>query len=611
MPYTFLGRLCGYLCDECDEPLSNVTVRLYRAAADQSLASRAAASPKDTLALLDDQAVEAKAESLLAEAETDEDGGFEFQLEDGAYEGGPVEVDVLCRTVPGGEAAEHAAEPIAFSITTLQPEWRRRGDRLVAYWTHCLPDRFWCMIHARFGIWVICGRVETCDTHVAVPGATISAFDVDWLQDDPLGSAVTDGSGRFRIYYSRAAFEKTPFSPFINIEWTGGPDVYFKGEYGGITVLDEPRSKGRTPGRDNVGPCLCVDLCVDLTLGPPVQNPWFTNVGDFDIQSDFAASGLTNKAVGGHGGPDFGFFDGLKLKGYCPKVSPADNTTPMVYRFRYEDTANPGLVPITPDLVFPVQVGSRQIQWNEKTLAGLASSTLTWTFQAVWIQGSGATPGTPAPLAAGAPWTGPPAHVIVPDGNGWIAVDQNGLDTGFYGPLIGFNTTAPSVVPGGASPGNGAGNAVASPENGKTLRIVFEATRKVGSNPPVTPADFSNSLDAISVNNWEEVALLDLQQFHGTGATACSPLTNALDILYTVDHERLGSFSIGLTTAATPKPTDTYPQGAGPRGGHGTDHHAIGTWPSCSYTVSLSRVRALTTGEVDDSGRTTSVTFCK
>ena len=41
----------------------------------------------------------------------------------------------------------------------------------------------------------------------------VRAFDADWLQDDDLGSAVTDGAGHFRIDYSRADFEKTIFSP--------------------------------------------------------------------------------------------------------------------------------------------------------------------------------------------------------------------------------------------------------------------------------------------------------------------------------------------------------------------------------------------------------------
>ncbi len=30
MLYLFLGKLCGYLCDECLEALSDATVRLYR-----------------------------------------------------------------------------------------------------------------------------------------------------------------------------------------------------------------------------------------------------------------------------------------------------------------------------------------------------------------------------------------------------------------------------------------------------------------------------------------------------------------------------------------------------------------------------------------------------
>jgi hypothetical protein len=42
----------------------------------------------------------------------------------------------------------------------------------------------------------------------------------------------TDSNGRFRIDYSSADFELTPFSPYINIEWVGGPDLYFKATLG-------------------------------------------------------------------------------------------------------------------------------------------------------------------------------------------------------------------------------------------------------------------------------------------------------------------------------------------------------------------------------------------
>ena len=34
MSYILKGRLCGLVCDDCEEPLARVTVRLYRAEAD-------------------------------------------------------------------------------------------------------------------------------------------------------------------------------------------------------------------------------------------------------------------------------------------------------------------------------------------------------------------------------------------------------------------------------------------------------------------------------------------------------------------------------------------------------------------------------------------------
>ena len=71
------------------------------------------------------------------------------------------------------------------------------------------------------------------------------------------------------------------------------------------------------------------------------------------------------------------------------------------------------------------------------------------------------------------------------------------------------------------------------------IKIVFEA------GPVGSPATFSNELSNVKVNNWNEVTLIDLAQFHGGGgADACSELTTALDIMYTADHELLAGFSV-------------------------------------------------------------------
>ena len=595
--YLFKGRLCGLICKECSEPLAGAKLRLYRPSQTQDVVSLAVANPKDTLALLEDAQLDEKSGRLIAEVELDADGRFEAALGgNDKYDGGAFEIDVYCGTVPRQLPPRVPPKPRQFTLTTLQPQWRERGDSLVAAWDYCIPFRWWCWFRSLFGAWTICGRVTVCGKQIPVSGAKVSAFDADWLADDALGSAITDGSGRFRIDYTAADFKRTPFSPFINIEWTGGPDLYFKIESAGTTLLAETQSRARQPDRENAGPCFCVSLCVDVEQQPPFDNPLFTHVGDFHIYGDIsAASGLTNSAVLGHGGPGYGFFGAPKLRGYCPKRIAG---TPARYRFLYEDLANPGLLPITGPLVYQVLVGARLILWDT------FGTGLAWTFQSIYIQGAGATPDpTPTPaLPPGTPWGAPPPHVVVPDADGWIAVDQNGLDDGFYGPLIRFNTTLVQAVQ--PAPGNGAGNAVAVPKNGVDLRIVYEAAPVGGA------VAFSNALDRIHVNNWTQVQLLDLQEFAG-GGTPCSKITNAINIQYTVDHELTASWSIGISSAAAFPPPPPLPSGNAPRGGHGTHFVNVGAWPNCAYKVVLGVVRRLTDGEDDDSGQTVERIFCK
>ncbi|HBL31056.1 MAG TPA: hypothetical protein DD490_29865 [Acidobacteria bacterium] len=598
--FTFKGRLCGTLCPDHPEPLSNVRLRLYRLRDTQDAAARAVASPKETLALLSDEDVKAKEPSLLAEVETDAEGRFSFELgERQGYRGEAFDVDIYCGTVPRLKPKRVPPRPRQLSITTFQPQWRRREEGRIAVWEYCLPQRVWCWFRGLFGAWTICGKVVTCDQPAApVANVKVSAFDVDWLQDDPLGSALTDAGGRFRIDYSTDDFETTPFSPGLDLELTGGPDVYFRVETaGGVSLLDEPPSRGRKPDRENRGPCFCTSLCVDLDPAPPFENPWFTHVGDFHILGDInAATGLTHSAVLGHSGPGYGFFGALKLRGFCPKTISGQ---PARYRFLYENLATPGtLTPITGSLVTGVLVGARLILWDT------FGTGLAWTFQSIYVKGSGATTDpTPAPvLPPGTPWGAPPAHVIIPDDDGWIAVDPNGLDGGFYGPLLRFDTTG--VLPTWHAPGNGAGNAPPSPKNGIDLAIHFEA------GPVTGPAVFSNTLGRIHVNNWNSVVELNLQELSGPG-TACSKITNAIHIQHTVDHELTAAWSLGISSAAAFPPPPPLPSGTGPRGGFGTHFVDVSLWPPCAYFVTLGTHRRLTDGEDDDEGTSLQVVFCK
>ena len=190
-----------------------------------------------------------------------------------------------------------------------------------------------------------------------------------------------------------------------------------------------------------------------------------------------------------------------------------------------------------------------------------------------------------------------------------MKVDPQALNGGYNGWLMGF-ASGVAVLGGDPTPGVAAGTAIppADQKHSTDLSIVFEATRV--SNPAAAPADYTNTLGRIQINNWPAVALLDLLQFHSGGGTPCSPLSTDLDIEYTTDHELMAAWSIEQITAASVVPAPTFPSGAGPRGGVGSDHHDISSWPTCSYAIRLHTRRSLTTGLQDDPGTFVEKTFC-
>jgi hypothetical protein len=619
--YIFKGRLCGYICGECSEPLAKVKVRLYRTREDQNVTALAVTSPKDTFAILSEADVRRKESSLLGEFETNDAGEFVAELgEQQGYKGEAFEVDVYCGTLPGLKPTPQPPQPLQFSVTVLQPLWRQSERGAMAIWDYCLSQRYWCLVRAKFGAWAICGRVVVCDTGAPVSAVKVSAFDVDWLQDDPLGSAVTDATGKFRIDYVAADFKKDILG--LNIELFGGPDLYFKVENlsGSVALLTEPPSRGRDPDRENVGNCFCVELCLE-EAPPPVTHAWFTRVGDFGIYSDInhLGDGRTSRAVpfgfpNAHGGPGFGFFGDMKLVGDCPTTYPTGGP-PMRYRFQYEVIGSPGgLKPMVAGNIDAVKVATRPITWN---VSGTPAPIVT--AQDIYVAPFGATPPGPTPppaLPSNVPWGPIPPVVIVPDAQGWVTLDPTATNGGFSGPLIRFKSA--TVVPGGTAPSSGPGVAPADPKNGTMLRIVFEAEPVTG--PTLSTPTLTNELEHVYVNNWTAVNDLTLAQFTGPGNNSCSGLTTSLDIEYTADHELMAAWSLGISTAASiPGGPPVLPSGTVPRGSVGGVppgpnpplHLDISTWPACSYILSLTTRRMLTDGENDDSGHTNLVTFCK
>lgn len=619
MNYLFRGSLCGELCDDCREPLVGLELRLYQAAGEM-LTAAAVAPEKDTFRAIAEG--ELAGRTLIASGEIGPGGRYSIEIDTAGYIGGPIDVDLYCRTMPRPKIGPHA-EAKQFAITTLQPRWKQTEAGQVAGWDYCIPNRFWCYILSLFGVWSICGRLTTCDAGTPIAGAKVSAFDVDWLQDDPLGSAATDGAGHFLISYLTDDFKRTPFSPIVNVELVGGPDVYFRAELGGQPILSEPSSAGRAAGRQNVGPCLCVELCTDKVIGDPPTVPHWQRLEAFDTHPAPGQPGSQFSAEGYAGDPSTGAFvfgGSVLLQGNCPLTSLGTGNA-LQYRFligEYDWSTTPDdpttMPNIAPGTMSPV--------------TAIAATTVGYLF---YTDGN-STPQS-APVVVG------PADVGV---DGWIQVDGKAVTVPMYNPpnsttvipvsksnflptfdLFRINTPAitsahPAKLPGGL-PKVDAGRSLTTPEREpiRRYRLAFEV-RDAGTLGIVAADDLS----AVIFDNSPVIAALDLEELR---LNACNPLANQpnVHLLYTVDHPHLRSFSIsiGNNTGTVHSPPQT-PEGhftAGGfffRGGSGGPHNGSNTGgvavsiagdQPCAYAVNLGWL----TRRWGDLGQSSQILYCK
>jgi hypothetical protein len=629
MSYIFRGRLCGYLCEDCDEPLADVIVRLYRHRKDQDVTARAVAEPGMTLALVSDDEVKAKASSLIAEATTDADGNFSFELgSKQKYGGEAFEIDVYCGNVPRRKPGRREPPPRQFTITTLQPLWKQVGESdFIAAWRYCLPWRFWCYIRSLFDAWVICGRLVTCGEGTPIPGAVVSAFDVDWLQDDPLGSGVTDAQGHFRIDYSSADFRLTPFSPLINVEWVGGPDVYFSATLGSATILQEDRSEGRTPGRQNVGHCFCVRLCSDKVIGPPDQYPHWNKVWDFSIHPDAGQVGSVFSTEGYAGGTSaFTFGDsnyraGVLLRGNCPLTNIASPSHALQYRFVIGEYTwstfpdDPTTMPsVAPGALVPVtQIRATTIGYVYYTDANNVFGPADVVITSADLDVNGWVTPILGKVVTVDMHDGTFAPVVISESN-FLRTDE--LEVLNSSVISALHATK---MPGGL-PKADAGRALTNAEKEpiRRYKLQFEVR-----DATTLATVYTDTLSSIILDNSSVIFALDLEELR---TNACNPVGGAanIHILYTVDHPHLSGFSMAISNnggtvhGAPPLPSGSYLPGPNVffRGGNGGPHNGTNTGgftqniaadPPCAYSLSL----AWSTRQYLTGGNSTQILYCK
>jgi hypothetical protein len=602
--YIFKGSLCGFLCEECREPLAGVTVRLYQAS--RQVVERATADPKDTFELLTTDAVAAKQNSLIAETVADDQGNFTFNLgERQKYNGEAFEIDVYLTDVPDRKITDKKPEPLQFSITTVQPQWRETDNTFVAVFQYCIPARFWCFLRARFGAWTICGYVTICGTKTPLAGVRVFAFDRDWLQDDALGSAVTDSTGHFRINYIADDFRKTIF-PSIHIELFGGPDIYFRVEtLGGTVLLAEPPSRGRDNDRNNRGPCFCVDLCVPKgpSQGTNVLSA-FTNLGGYDFTNggvDTVGTGLTND--------NRAFFSNVRLNGILAQQL---NGQPLEYIFQVRDVIAGGTyTQVALSQVSAVEIGKLEIF-------------------------APAFPGDPNPVKTtpvvvnGTPGPG----VIVPSvtADGWIQVPQQNdvfSAAGAFAPngnMIGFITTTLNawtpVDLTGLSGGQALSSAQLASDRVYGIRMMVREAGNLASaivagecaKAAIDNALYNNETHhpywAGGTNNGElGVYLLDIAELK---AAPCSKITSNLTVQITAAHPNLGAPSVTMTGPGGPYPFTLPAAGAGELFGTATPNGwTLAGISPCAYIVGLSVPLLLTTGDSSPLPLSDQIAFCK
>lgn len=601
MNYILMIGLSGRICEACFEPLSEVTVLLYDKT-DDFIANLAAAAPKNTFKRLTQDEVEQKKPFLLAEGVTDSNGNVQLFL-DKKYDGKAFDVDIVL-TSPENNQTIH------FHLTTLAPSWRRTEKGYIASWNYSLPNRTWCHVNNLIKRWIICGKLIHCKTQEPIGGVLVSAFDRDWLQDDKLGTALTEADGRFLIEYQPSDF--TP-GTFLDVEMTGGPDVYFHVNHpSGAPLLVEPPEKGREPGRENRGPCFCVTLCLedyeeeDETFPPPV----FTHVGHYNHQTDIHSSpGSTGLTIA----DNRAFFLSIRLNGTLPKKFLG---APMEYRFfkqevQADGTAITSLTPVTMSQVHRTVIGQL-------------------------IKYAPTFPGDPNPFKA-TPYTvkGNPGELEASELGGWIQVPQQSSS---MGPEGYFQPNGNQIVLNTKSLAgwidtdlNGLAAGDSSTSTGKPLAenryfSLQMRVRKIGDPGSEQVAGIcqqiaiNNSLyDNIerhptwmpqNISNQLSVTMVDIEELVVGGG--CAGIDSDLGVKFTAAHPTLGDVTIRMTGPGGPYNFTLPPAIPGERFGVASPSgFVVSNLQPCAYIVSLRVQLLLTTGDDIPNDQWDQIAFCK
>jgi hypothetical protein len=545
MKYTFKGNLCGYLCEDCTEPLYGMEVLLYLPWKREAIAENTAANTKETFHIVSKEEANQRKDLLLDRVFTDENGGFEFSIDE-KYSNTAFDIDFYCGNVPKGPKKEALREPLQIHLTTVLPEFDEQNN-FVYNWRHCIAYKWWCYIRGHyFDAWVICGHLRNCDTGKPISGATVTAWDADFLTDDNLGNAITDASGHFRIDYNSLTFKKTFLSPWINVEtdpgalltFQSGPDVYFKAELSGVTLIDETSADCRK----NVGYCLCVNLCskVNVIDGGETTFPFpsaWTGIGSA-FSASFGPHSYDFDVDGYAGSGKYALSGVIGLTGQAALKSAVGNR--IEYRFRVSDVTTANGTPSPGIANFTKTVGVTPNLFASSVVSKLTKKIPTGVSDDLYVF----------------------SDLSDFDVNGWFDVNNaiertllnEGLlisDLNLYNiieedTLISMNTAALTSAPNVPNSLPGVAIAAANKIPIEKFAIRFEI-REVVNKPAnifnVVPGS-GKTLNSVIMNNNPVFMKLSIAELEATGL--CNPISGTVHAKYTVYHPHLASSSLHL-----------------------------------------------------------------
>ena len=546
MKNIFKGSLRGYVCEDCLEEISDVDVLLYHPYRNETRKAEAVPDVKGDFRLVTKEEAKQREKLLIAKAKTDAKGNFEFVIDERNLNV-DFDIDFVCGSVPRKIPKPKKDELIQFHLTTLSMgiELEKQAKNQNYRWQYDIIHKWWCYIRGHFfDAWVICGHLMNCQTNKPIANAKVTAIDADFLTDDTLGFAMTDADGHFRIDYSSVDFKKTFLSPWFNVEtdpnflsFQSGPDVYFKAELAGTTLINETKANARK----NVPYCLCVTLCSEIAVTDP----------DESFPSAWTGIGAKFSASYGTSAPDFDaegyassdknvLFSTIKLTGQAALKSAAGH--PIEYRFSVSDVTLPNDTLTNPPLgSFTKIVGLHPNLF----VPGLVSKLERKVFSLIHNQ---------IPIYS--------AQSDF-DAEGWFSVNHAiertlisyGLtlaDLALYNvidedPLLAMNTaaltTAPNILPDSFS----AGQPIPAINDIPVEKFAIRFEIRSVIDKPANQFRIVNGgkiLNSVIMNNnpiYRKLAVKELEE-----STLCSPINGTIHAKYTLYHPYLASGKLHL-----------------------------------------------------------------